>query len=208
MRGGAGLVILGFGGHARSVASIALSSGFEALLFVDENARPGETFLGFPAVTALEGRDFPDGWVCIPAIGDNCSRERQYELATAAGWPLGNVIAETATIASDAEMSTGCFVGHHAHVGPSARVGAGCIVNTGGIVEHECVVGDFCHVSVNAVLAGRSKLGMRVFLGAGASVIDGIAVSGDITIGAGAVVIESLTERGRYVGCPARRLND
>ncbi len=206
MSSGAGLVVLGFGGHARSVASIACAIGIGPLIFVDENARPDETFLGFPVLKSLDANALPEGWACIPAVGDNHGRQRLLALAKAAGWPVASVIAGTATIAPDAVVSEGCFVGHHAHVGPSARVGAGCIVNTGGIVEHECVVDDFCHVSVNAVLAGRSRLGKFVFLGAGATVIDGISVADDITIGAGGVVIQSLVQPGHYVGCPARRI--
>ena len=42
------LALLGFGGHARSVADVALTAGFDRLLFVDENVQRGESFLGFP----------------------------------------------------------------------------------------------------------------------------------------------------------------
>ena len=38
-----GLVVLGFGGHARSVADIALTPGIEELIFVDD--RPGSFVL-------------------------------------------------------------------------------------------------------------------------------------------------------------------
>ena len=37
------LLIMGCGGHARSVADIALHIGFKELLFVDHGARAGET---------------------------------------------------------------------------------------------------------------------------------------------------------------------
>src|SRR5262245_60166518 len=103
-----GLVILGFGGHARSVAAVALSSGFRSLLFVDENAEEGEAFLSFPTTRRLE--EFPKGWVCIPGVGDNRKRAEQCKFASSMGWPLGRVIAKNATIDVNATVSIGCFV--------------------------------------------------------------------------------------------------
>jgi len=198
-----GLLILGFGGHARSVADVALAAGFQSLLFIDENARPGEHFLNHPAQREFGG-ELPKEWSCIAAAGDNRRRAAQIASVRSSGWPLATLIAPTATIGAGAKVAAGCFVAHHAHVGPMASVGAGTIVNTGAIVEHECVIGDYAHVSVNAVVAGRSRLGRHVFLGAGATVIDGVSVADDITIGAGGVVHASLERPGTYVGVPAR----
>ncbi|MBR0693275.1 NeuD/PglB/VioB family sugar acetyltransferase [Bradyrhizobium lablabi] len=205
MKRDSGLVILGFGGHARSVAAVAIANGVQSLLFVDENARDDDSFLGFAARRELSA-GIPAGWSCVPGVGDNTKRKEQVECLQSAGWELAKVISSTATIDANATVSPGSFVGHHAHLGPLARIGLGCIINTGAIVEHESQVGDFSHVSVNSVVAGRSQLGRFVFLGAGATVIDGVSVGDNITIGAGAAVVESLSAPGTYIGCPARRL--
>jgi sugar O-acyltransferase (sialic acid O-acetyltransferase NeuD family) len=206
MNGDGGLLILGFGGHARSVAAVAIANGVQSLLFVDENAGADESFLGFPVRRELLDR-LPPGWSCIPGVGDNAKRKQQVEFALTAGWDLANVISNHATVDVNASISPACFVGHHAHIGPLARIGTGCIINTGAIVEHESEVGDFTHISVNSVVAGRSRVGSFVFLGTGATVIDGVRVGDKITIGAGAAVVESLSAPGTYVGCPARPLS-
>jgi sugar O-acyltransferase (sialic acid O-acetyltransferase NeuD family) len=200
-----GLVILGFGGHARSVADVALSVGFNSLLFVDKNAKDGETFLGFTVRKEIYGA-IPQGWECMPATGDNRLRQEQVLFVQSAGWPLATLVSGTATIGAGAEISPGCFVGRHAHIGPMAKVGAGCIINTGAVVEHECIVEDYTHVSVNSTLAGRSHLGKFVFLGTGATVIDGISIVDNVTIGAGGVVVESIGSPGTYVGVPAKKI--
>jgi UDP-N-acetylbacillosamine N-acetyltransferase len=199
-----GLLILGFGGHARSVADVALAAGHESLLFVDENARDGEHFLRFPVQRAFAGR-IPDGWACIPASGDNERRKAQIELADSSGWPLATVVAPSATVGAGATVSRGCFLGHHAHIGPFSFIGTGCIINTGAVVEHECAIGDYTHIAVNATVAGRSKIGAFVFLGAGTTVIDGIAVGDHVTIGAGGVVVVPIEIPGTYVGVPVHR---
>ena len=199
-----GFLILGFGGHARAVADVALASGIRQLRFIDSNARPNETFGEF-AVLRKWDEDLPEGWAVMPASGDGLSRQAQYEWAKGRGWPLATLISPTATIGVGAKVGHGTFVAHHAHVGPIASVGIGCIVNTGAIVEHECVVDDFTHVSIKAAVAGRTCIGRFCFIGAGATVIDGIKICDDVTLGAGACAHRDLETPGVYVGVPAKK---
>jgi UDP-N-acetylbacillosamine N-acetyltransferase len=199
------LVLLGCGGHARSIADVALAAGYERLLFVDEGTRPGETILGFPTQQELPQRG--EDWDYIPATGDNKRRLEQLHQLEAAGLQAITIISPRATLGFGSMIGPGSFVAHHAHIGPAARIGAGCIVNTSAVVEHDCVVGDCSHVSIRACMGGHSRLGEQVFLCAGAVVIDKITIGSQITIGAGAVVIADIHEQGVYVGVPARRVN-
>lgn len=200
------LLILGFGGHARSVADVALACGYDELLFVDDQARDGENFLGYPVVARMNayiGRH----WVVFPAAGDSRKRELQCVWARELGFPLATLVSPKASIGAGATISTACFVGHHAHIGPMARIGRACIINTGAVVEHECRIGDFCHVSVNASIAGRSSLGDHSMLGAGATIIDQVSVCDHVMVGAGAVVCQPIETPGTYVGVPAKRIS-
>lgn len=200
-----GLLIFGFGGHARSVADVALAVGYQELLFVDENAKDGENFLGYSVQRKYQD-DLPDGWVCMPGAGNNKCRQSQIEYAHKLGWTIATLIAPSASISTSASISVGSFVAHHSHVGPLAEIGVGCIVNTSAVIEHECIIGDFSHISVHSTVAGRSKIGRFAFIGAGATVIDGLTLGDDITVGAGGVVITSIKESGTYIGVPARMM--
>lgn len=200
-----GLLILGFGGHARSVADVALSLGVKQLRFIDSNARPNESFGGFPVLSDWI-QELPEGWSVMPASGDNASRQLQIEQIAHRGWPLATLIAPTATMGFGASVGAGTLVGHHAHVGPMAVLGYGCIINTGAIIEHDCKVGNYTHVSVNATVAGRCRIGNRCFLGASSTVIDGVSVEDNVMLGAVACAHRNLVEPGTYVGVPARLL--
>lgn len=200
-----GLLIFGFGGHARSVADVAVAAGVTALRFVDSAVRDGEVFLGFPAVSAWE-ESVPAGWQVFPACGDNRQRQRQCARFMEAGWPLATLIAPSATAGIGCVIGPGCFIGHHAHIGPAARIGQGCIINTGAIVDHESSVGDFSHVSVNATIAGRSHVGRFAMIGAGATVVDYMEIGDEVTVGAGGLVRHAIVEPGVYVGVPVRKL--
>lgn len=199
------LLILGFGGHARSVADIALACGYEELLFLDANAKEGENFLDYPVVPRIDDLLYAE-WSVFPAAGDNSVRQKQYRRICSLGRMPATLISPQASIGRGAIISPGCLVGHHAHVGPMSRIGEGCIINTGAIVEHESTVGDFSHVSVNATIAGRTRLGSLSMLGAGATIIDGLSVCDRVTIGAGAMVHRSIHVAGTYVGVPAKRV--
>jgi UDP-N-acetylbacillosamine N-acetyltransferase len=196
----AGLYVLGFGGHARSVADVALSLGIERLLFVDQAARSAEQFEGFAVVAELPAHLEP-GWGVFPAQGRNLARR-------AAHVPVAHqvsLVSPHATVGPGARVGHSVFIGHHAHVGPAARVGDGAIINTAAILEHEATLGAYAHLSVNAVVAGRTTIGADVFIGAGATVIDGLDIRDGVVVGAGATVVASITEPGTYVGSPARR---
>ena len=198
-----GLLILGFGGHARSVADIALTLGIKGLIFVDEAVHADESLWGFPVLKTFDDR-LQDGWQAFAASGDNQIRHVQVATIRERSWPLGTLISPTATIGSEASISAGCFIGHHAHVGPLSSIGTACIINTGAVVDHECKIGGYTHISVNSSVAGRCHVGSFVFLGAGAAVIDNVCIADSITVGAGGVVVKSLVEPGTYVGAPAR----
>jgi sugar O-acyltransferase (sialic acid O-acetyltransferase NeuD family) len=203
-----GLIILGCGGHARSIADVALAAGYRRLLFIDEHARLGEQVLGHPVQWELQ-RVLPDSWGWIAAAGNNRARQGQIEAIGEGPWPSGamaSVISPTATIGAGAIVGAGAFVAHHAHIGPMARLGTGVIVNTGAIVEHDCAIADYAHVSVHATVAGKSRVGCRTFICTGSTVIDGISIGDDIILGAGAVAVVSLETPGTYVGVPARML--
>lgn len=196
------LLVLGFGGHARSVGDVALAAGVKRLLFIDPQTRPNESFAGFPVHAELP-RDLAGDWSAFPALGDNRLREQQ---CASAPFPLATLIAPDATIGIEAAIGLGTLVARQAHVGPLTKIGAGVILNTGSIIDHESIVGDYTHISVNATVAGRCWIGRCVMLGAGAVVIDNVNICDDVIVGAGAAVVTDITEPGTYVGVPARRV--
>lgn len=198
-----GLIIWGFGGHARSVADVALAMGIMQLRFIDPAARDAETFLGHPVLAEWD-EPLPQGWAVFSAAGDNHRRQRHIEHAQRSDWPLATLIAPGASLGIDCQIAPGCFIGHQVHIGPQARIGLGCIINSGAIVEHESVAGAFSHVAVNATVAGRATLGVNNFIGAGATVIDSIILADHVQLGAGAVAVDNLQHPGLYLGIPAR----
>jgi sugar O-acyltransferase (sialic acid O-acetyltransferase NeuD family) len=198
-----GLLLLGCGGHARSIADIALDCGIAELVFVDARARDDELIAGFRVVREWPGA-IGEGWAAFPAVGTSGGRKEAVDTIRRRGMTLATLVSRRAYIGHGAVVGAGTLVAHGAHVGPFALVGEGAIINTSALVDHESVVGDYAHVAINATIAGRCRIGRQSFVGAGAVLVDNVGIADDVTIGAGAVVIHDIDLAGIYVGVPAR----
>lgn len=174
------LLVIGAGGHGRSVAEAAELTGiFEIVGFLDDGITEGEHVLGYPvlgpatATSRLLGR-FNQA---IVAIGNNRARETLTHHLDEAGVELATVIHPKAFVSSRASLGEGCVVMPGAVLGTEAWLGKGVIVNCGAVVDHHARVEDFAHLGVNACMAGGAFLGRGAWMQAGAALGYGVAVA-------------------------------
>jgi len=166
------LLIVGAGGHGRSLAEAARMSGrFELAGFVDDGIAPPAQVMGLPVLgpsTALaQYRDLAD--LAIVAVGNNKARENLHALLRSAGFTLASVIHPGAMVSPSAVLGPGCAIMAGAIVGTEATLGEGAIVNCGAVADHHCRVEDFGHLGVNASMAGGSVLGRGAWMQAGSA---------------------------------------
>ena len=202
--GGAGWVVLGAGGHARSVVDVLERAG-HTVVAVSGAAPGGEPWhvdvltddrAAFELVAA-------QGLHAVVAIGANAARTRLVHELVARGLSVPAVVAATATVSPRSLLGSGCVVLEHAHVGPSSRLGDAVVVNTAAVVEHDCSVGSGAHIAPGAVLLGAASVGDGTLVGSGARVLPGVTVGAGVTIGAGAVVTGHVADDLTVVGVPA-----
>jgi UDP-N-acetylbacillosamine N-acetyltransferase len=203
-------VVLGAGGHSRSIVALLKSLDRDVIAVVDlaSSVAEGERIVGVPVFPfgALDDLLKQSEADLVLAIGDLALREKYYaELRSRVG--LTALIHPTAFVDPGARLGKGTVVLGMVLVNANAEVGENVLLNSGSIVEHEARVGDNSHISVNASICGRAVIGRSCFVGAGAVVKDNVTVSDRITLGAGAVAVNNLTEQGVYVGLPARRIS-
>ena len=201
------LVILGAGGHGRSVVDAAFKQGkWQSICFLDDSMT--ESCLGsVPIVGRIsEAKDMADGSEFIVAIGDNGSRRILCESLERLHVEMALVVHPSAEIGLGVNLAPGTAILAGAIINCNARVGKGCIINTGATIDHDCTIHDFVHISPGVHIGGTVQIGEETWIGIGASLINNIAVSRNCTIGAGAVVIRDILDPGIYVGVPARRI--
>lgn len=174
------LLIVGAGGHGRSVAEAVLAAGQYGLAgFVDDAAPSLEYVWEWPVfgsmVDLASCRQHADA--AIVAIGNNRLREALHHKLDAAGFELATVIHPKAIVSPRAVIGAGSAIMAGAIVGTEAVLGAGVIINCAAVVDHHCRVEDFGHLSVNAGMAGGSVLGRGAWMQAGSVLGYGVKVA-------------------------------
>ena len=179
------VIVIGAGGHGRSVAEAILLLGRDELIgFVDDGADPNAKVWTYPILGRTDSlhtlRALAD--TVVVAIGNNAVREKLHARARDAGFELLNVIHPAAFVSPTATLGAGCAVMAGAVVGTEAKLGEGVIVNCGATVDHHCRVGAFGHLGVNACMAGGSVLGHRAWMQAGAALGYGVKIAADTVL--------------------------
>lgn len=186
------LLIIGAGGHGRSVAEAALLGQDYALTaFLDDAAKPPQHHLWGCSVwgttaTLANCRGRIDA--VIVAIGNNALREALHQQVKAQGLALAMVVHPAAMVSPTAAIGEGTAIMAGAIVGTGAQLGEGVIVNCGAVVDHDCMVESFGHLGVNAGMAGGSVLGRSAWMPVGSALAYGVRVPAGRVLRAGEVV--------------------
>lgn len=201
------LILVGGGGHCKSVIEAAESAGYTIKGILDLNIPVGDSVLGYKVIgkddkiaSYVKEAEFviTVGFIKNPAI-----RIKLYNKIKEAGGKLATVVASTAYVSKYAEIGEGTVVLHQAFVNAGAKVGKNVILNTATNIEHDAVIGDHCHISTGTMINGECKVGERCFIGSQSVLANCISVGDDIIVGAGSFVRKSISEKGIYAGNPA-----
>lgn len=178
------VLIVGAGGHGRSVAEAILLGGTYRLAgFLDDSWPNAKEVWGYPVLGKVGDLDTcgERARLAIVAIGNNATRERLHARILAAGFELVTVIHPRAIVSPRATLGAGCAVMAGAVIGTEAVLGEGVIVNCGAIADHHCRVEEFGHLGVGACMAGGSVLGRGAWMQASAALGYGVCVApGDV----------------------------
>lgn len=199
------LVLIGGGGHARSVA--AMLEGSRPIAGYTDAAPTGLPAPYLGTDSALERH--PAGYETLVTVGFG------HGASLAARSAIFNRFEATAcepAIAPSAWVSRSAVIGRGTAIMARAavnacRIGANVVINTGAIIEHDCTIEDNCFIGPGAIVCGGAFIGACTFIGAGAIIREGVSIAAGTTIGMGSVVTATIEEPGTYVGNPARKIN-
>ena len=199
------IVLIGYGGHAESVAdSIAQAGIYEIVGYTDSKRADSAVeypYLGKDDILADIYREgVKCAAICIGYLGESDVRDRLYQKAKGIGFHLPCIVDKTAVLAANTLIEEGSYVGKGAIVNSKSRIGKMCIINSGAVIEHGDQVGDFSHISVGAIVCGNVTVGDHVFIGANATVIQGLNIQAYSSIGAGAVILKDVPNNAKVYG--------
>lgn len=199
------LVIIGAGGHAASVANVALSAGYQIECFIHDK-KGGQQFLDYPVYASVGSLAEPQSFHFAIGVGDNAIREtlhlnltRQY-----ADLHFPVLIHSSAVVSSFCTLNEGCILMPGAVLGPNSIMERFSFINTSASVDHDCVLNPFSSVAPGSTLGGKVLLGDRAAVSIGAVVKDSIRIGRDAVLGANSYLNTNQPESTVAYGSPAK----
>lgn len=201
------IILLGGGGHCKSVIDVAESAGYTIAGILDMPELVGTTVLGYPVIGTDDNiSEYVDEALFLVTVGhikDASLRIKLHERIKEYGGRLATLVASTAYVSRFASIGEGSVIMHHAMVNADAHIGTGCIINTFANIEHDANIGNYCHISTGTMVNGNCTVGEGVFLGSQSVMVNGIRITDGCVFAAGSMVRKNIVRKGIYSGNPA-----
>nr|WP_244292231.1 NeuD/PglB/VioB family sugar acetyltransferase [Vibrio cidicii] len=190
------------------MADILLDQGREIFAIIcPDDVSSRAVLAGIPHLTQDEdiARFSPDSVRLVNGIGmmpRSMLRQQVNQQFLELGYQFETVIASDAHVSRFATIHSGAQILSGARVQTGAVIGEHTIVNSGALVEHDCQIGAYNHIAPRATLCGAVCTREAVYIGANATVIQGLVLESQSVVGAGSIVNRSLMKN--YTCYPAR----
>ena len=204
------LILVGGGGHCKSVIDVAESAGYNILGILDMPEDVGKQVLDYKVIgTDDDIPQYVDKAEFIITVGQIKSpdiRKKVAQKIQKAGGKFATIIAHDAYVSKYAEVGEGSIIMHRAFLNAEAKIGKHTIINTLTNLGHEVCVGDFCHLSTGVMVCGNVTIEDDVFIGSQSVVNQGVHITKSSIIGSMTCVNKSIDNAGTYVGNPAKKI--
>ena len=190
-----GLLLIGGGGHCRSVIDVIEQGGrFEIAGIVDNNLTVGSHVLGYEVLGSdadlpVLAQQYRDALVCVGQIQTPHLRKQLFERLKTLGFNLPSIISARAHVSPHARVGEGSVIMHDALLNANVSVGCNCIINTKALIEHDSIIESHCHIATGAIINGGVRVKQGSFIGSGAVSKEGITIDAQSFIKAGSVVV-------------------
>lgn len=204
------IAIIGSGDLGQSIAHYARNNDYEIVGFYDDFQQT-DSVIGIPLLGKLDKietdykRQLFDALVCAVGYNHFDFREKVFKkYRHGLGIPFATIID------SSCHVDTSASIGDGVVMFPTSMVDKGCVIednvllNVGVTIAHDSRVKEHSFLSPRVAVAGFSTIGKRCMIGINSTIIDNISVCDDTRVGGGTLLIHDVTEKGLYVGVPAR----
>ena len=201
------LILIGGGGHCKSVIDVAESAGYTILGILDRPEEVGKKVFAYEVIGVDD--DIPqyidkaEFVITVGFIKNSSLRVKLYNKVLEAGGKLATLIASTAYVSKYAKIGQGTVVMHKAFVNAGAEIGENVIINTFANIEHDACIGNQCHISTGVMINGDCVVGDNCFIGSQSVLSNAISICSNVIVGAGSFVRKNILQAGIYSGNPA-----
>jgi sugar O-acyltransferase (sialic acid O-acetyltransferase NeuD family) len=122
--------------------------------------------------------------------------------------PFGKLVHSSCYVDSSCQLGDGVVLFPGCTLDQNVILNNNVLLNTACVIAHDSKVGPHTFLSPGVVVAGFVSIGECCNIGINSTVIDNIVIGDNIQTGGGCVVINNIDKRGKYVGVPARFLDE
>lgn len=211
------LIILGAGGHAKVVLSVALELGIDVKCLTDNDKKKhGEKVLGIEVLgdDRILRAFGPDKFELAVGIGigsENLHLNHQLEHRlkifnsfSSQGYSFPALIHPKAVVAKGCNIGNGVQIFSGSIIQPNCSIGDLSILNTKASVDHDCSIGRASHIAPGVTCGGNVEIGTQVHIGIGAIILPNINIKDNSIVAAGSVVNADVDIGEKVGGTPAR----
>ena len=206
------IILIGGRGHCKAVIDVIENENkYEIAGIVDLSKKLGEKILNYSIIANDNELDslikkYAHFFITVGHIKNADLRIKLFNkiINLRAGIPV--IISKNAYISNHSIIMEGTIIMHNALINADTFIGKNCIINSKALVEHDCTIRNNCHISTNATVNGGCVIGDECFIGSNSVIKQYTKIAKQTIIGAGAVVTKDITEKGIYVGNPAKKI--
>lgn len=206
------LILVGGGGHCKSVIDVAESNGYTIKGVLDLPENLGKKVLNYYIIGNDDNiSEFIDDYQFMITIGQIKNVKPRIELfnrITNLGGKFATIISRSSVVSDYSTIETGTCVMHQSVINANAKIGKCCIINTLANIEHDSIIEDFCHISTGVTINGSCRIGKSSFIGSNTVLFNGIYITEGCIISAGSVVRSDLNKKGLYYGNPVKLIKE
>lgn len=204
------IAIIGSGDLGQSIAHYAINNDYCVVGFYDDFQK-SDTVNNIPVLGKLNAiiDDFKnnlfESLVC--AIGYNHFEFREHvynKYHHEEGIPFSTIIDKSCHIDATAKIGEGVVIFPSSLVDKGSVIEDNVLINVGVTIAHDSRVKSHSFLSPRVAMAGFSTIGKRCMIGINSTIIDNISICDDTRVGGGTLLIHDVTEKGLYVGVPAK----
>ena len=198
-----GIIVLGAGGHGKSLISILLADQQKIIGVLDDDPTTWHTeILDVPVLGPMKLIESYSGNPVCNGIGNNKKRKAVVQRFPNVKWTGHN--SSWAYINPKAKIGVGTFIFPFAVVGAEAIIGEHAIISSHTTLGHDANIGNFSQLAPGVQVAGDAVIEEAVMLGMGSIVCPKVRVGTGATLAAGAVAVKDISSDITVYGSPAR----
>jgi sugar O-acyltransferase (sialic acid O-acetyltransferase NeuD family) len=207
------LAIIGAGHLGSQIANIAISDHhFREVVFFDDfnhaNEFQGNRILG-PVHSIHDHYSKNNFDEVMIGVGYQHFpfREKMFNQLIETNIPLATIIHSSVYLDSSAKIGQGSIIYPRACIDQNVDIKNNVLINLNATLSHDSVVGSHSFIAPGVVISGFCKLDEKIFVGANSTLIDHIKLTSSVFIGAHSFVQKSITESGKFVGNPLKKIS-